>query len=190
MKKGLFLGPVLAIASLMVACKDYSCLVPAGTTASTKLNICHVIGKKDKYELISVKASAAEGHIDHGDFLAPKGAKKDKDCVPPVVVPPVVVPPVVVEPPVVVVPPVVVTPQVVVVPPVFVVTPPDTTTTTPSTGTSGSGGTSTSGSGSTSGDLGGEEPATPPPTDGGDATLNPSGSTNCFVNYTSPECQL
>ena len=50
-------------------------------------------GKKGKYNLITVKASAAQAHADHGDFLAPVGAKKDADCVPPVVIPPVIVPP-------------------------------------------------------------------------------------------------
>jgi hypothetical protein len=131
MKKMLLIPAALA-AALMTGCTEYLNLVPAGTTADSKLAVCHVAGPKGKYKLISVKASAAQAHADHGDFLAPAGAKKDADCVPPVVVPPVVVPPTgtpttvdttVVVPPVVV-PPVVVPPTTVdtpvVVPPVVV----------------------------------------------------------------------
>ena len=118
-----------AAASLLLGCNDHLLLAPSGTTANSKLTICHAVGKKGKFELITIKASAAQAHIDHGDFLAPAGATKASQCIvtPPspvdtvVVVPPVVVPPVVVDT-VVVVPPVVVPPVVdtVVVPPVVV----------------------------------------------------------------------
>jgi hypothetical protein len=208
MKKTTLLAPVIAAATLMIGCNDYLCLAPAGTTASSKLTICHVTGKKGKFELITVKASAAAAHVDHGDFLAPTGATKASQCVEPVVVPPVVVPPVVVPPvvvppvvvPEVVVPPVVVPPVVVppvVIPPVVVdptptpeptpeVTPP---TTTP--GTSGNGG-------STGGEIGGgeeeEEPATPPATGGnggGVITIDPNlPGVNCLLDLTAPECQM
>jgi hypothetical protein len=91
--KKMLLIPAAIAATLAFGCTDYSCLVPAGTTANSKLSICHVTGKAGKYELISVKASAAQAHADHGDFLAPAGAKKNSDCVEPVTVPPVTVPP-------------------------------------------------------------------------------------------------
>jgi hypothetical protein len=129
MKKSLLLVPVAAAAALMVGCTDYLCVAPPGTTQNTKFTMCHATGAKkgDKYTLVTVSGQAAAEHYDHGDFLAPSGAKKASECkvpvivVPPVVVPPVVVPPIVVPPivvPPVVVPPVVVPP--VVVPPVVV----------------------------------------------------------------------
>jgi hypothetical protein len=206
MKKTTLLAPVIAAATLMIGCNDYLCLAPAGTTANSKLTICHVTGKKGKFELITVKASAASAHVDHGDFLAPTGATKASQCVEPVVVPPVVVPPVVVPPvvvdtvvvPPVVVPPVVVPPVVVppvvgppvVIPPV-VVDPTPTPEVTPPTTTPG-----TSGGGSTGGEVGGEEeePTTPPATGGdggGVITIDPNlPGVNCLLNLTAPECQM
>jgi hypothetical protein len=174
MKKLALLIPVAASALLMMGCHQYLCLAPAGTTANSKLTICHKTGKAGKFELLTIKASAADAHIKHGDFLAPAGAKKAKDCVEPttpptdtvvvvppividtVVVPPVVVPPVVTPP--VVTPPVVID-TVVVVPPVVV--PPVVVDPTPGPGTSGGG-------------TGEEEEETPPSVDPLFCILNPT----------------
>jgi hypothetical protein len=193
MKKTTLLAPVIAAATLMIGCNDYLCLAPAGTTANSKLTICHVTGKKGKFELVTVKASAAQAHVDHGDFLAPAGATKASQCVEPVVVPPVVdtvvvVPPVVVPP--VVVPPVVVPP--VVIPPVVVdPTPTPTPEVTPPTTTPG-----TSGNGGSTVEVGEEEeePTTPPANGGsGGSTTIDIGElpgVNCLLNLTAPECQM
>jgi hypothetical protein len=213
MKKTTLLAPVIAAATLMIGCNDYLCLAPAGTTANSKVTICHVTGKKGKFELVTVKASAAQAHVDHGDFLAPAGATKASQCVepvvvppvvdtvvvvPPVVVPPVVVPPVVVPPvvvPPVVVPPVVVPPVVVppvVIPPVVVdPTPTPTPEVTPPTTTPG-----TSGKGGSTVEVGEEEeePTTPPANGGsGGSTTIDIGElpgVNCLLNLTAPECQM
>jgi hypothetical protein len=127
--KNFLLIPAALATTMALGCTEYLALAPAGTTANSKLSVCHVSGKKGKYDLISVKVSAAQAHADHGDFLAPAGAKKNSDCVEPTptpptdTIPPVVVPPTDTVPPVVVppadtVPPVVV-PPVVVLPPVI-----------------------------------------------------------------------
>ncbi len=90
--KKLTLLAAAAASFLALGCSEYLCLAPPGTTASSKLTLCHVKGN-GKYELITVKASAAQAHADHGDFLAPAGAKKNSDCVEPAPVPPPVTPP-------------------------------------------------------------------------------------------------
>lgn len=96
--KNLLLISALTTSALVFGCNDYALLVPPGTSADSKLSICHVTGKAGKYQLISVKASAAQAHADHGDFLAPAGATRNSDCVDPSTVPPVTPPPVAVPP--------------------------------------------------------------------------------------------
>jgi hypothetical protein len=176
MKKLTLLIPVAASALLMMGCQDLLCLAPPGTKANTKLTICSPNGKSGKFKLITVSAAAAAAHVELGGFLAPAGAKKDKDCVVPTTPdePVVEVPPVVVDPGVVI-PPVVVDPGVV-VPPVVdepvveepVVVPPTTVDPTPGPGTSDGGGSGGSegeeeeeegpGAGGSDGDT--EEPVT------------------------------
>jgi|GEM_PF-6520045 len=180
-----------AAAMLLTGCSEYLCLAPPGTTANSKLTLCKPTGKAGKFELITVKASAAEAHVKKGAFLAPAGAKKASDCVIPVtpptdtvvVVPPVVVPPVVVPP--VVVPPVVID-TVVVVPPIVV-----DPTPTPGPGTS-TGGGSTGGDDEEGGSEGGSTGGSTGGGSGGGEII-PGGPVivlpvNCLLTPLDPEC--